>query len=70
MGSGNILYYVMTHWPGNAPTSFKRLFFAALAHGTKILDLYEMHSTAFTTENSIGEYPAENGTYDLFLCNS
>ena len=61
----NILYYVMTHWPGNAPTSFKRLFFAALAHGTKIIDLYEMHSTAFTTENSVGEYPnADNGTYE------
>eukprot|EP01047_Picozoa_sp_COSAG01_P091336 COSAG01_NODE_22964_length_834_cov_0.912925_1_plen_224_part_01 len=52
-------------WPGQAPTSFRRLFFAALAHGTKIIDLYEMHSTAFTTENSIGEYPAENGTYEL-----
>ena len=38
-------YYVMSHWPGQAPTSWKRLFYAALAHGAKIIDLYEMHST-------------------------
>ena len=35
----------MSHWPGQAPTSWKRLFYAALAHGAKIIDLYEMHST-------------------------
>ena len=61
----NILYYVMTHWPGQAPTSWKRLMYAALAHGTKVVDLYEMHSTFFTTENSIGEYPqSANGPYE------
>ena len=62
-----ILYYVMSHWPGQAPTSWKRLLYAALSHGTKVIDLYEMHSTFGTTENSVGEYPAAYGTYEMAL---
>eukprot|EP01052_Picozoa_sp_SAG31_P011090 SAG31_NODE_621_length_13502_cov_18.057002_3_plen_515_part_00 len=58
---------VMSHWPGQAPTSYKRLLYAAIGHGTKILDLYEMHSTFGTTENSVGEYPAAVGTYEVAL---
>lgn len=55
----------MSHWPGQAPTSYKRLLYAAFGHGTKVLDLYEMHSTYGTTENSVGEYHATVGTYEV-----
>ena len=64
---GGMLYYVMSHWPGQAPTSYKRLVYAALGHGTKVLDLYEFHSTFGTTENSVGEYRAAYGTYEMAL---
>ena len=30
-------------------------------------DLYEMHSTFGTTENSVGEYPDAVGTYEVAL---
>ena len=59
---GRILYYVMPHWPGQAPSSWKRLFYAALAHDTKVVDLYELHSTWGSTENSV--HP-RGGTYEM-----
>ena len=48
--SGEMIYYVLSHWPGQAPTSWRRMLYAALAHGTRIVDLYEFHSSFHTTE--------------------
>ena len=35
-----ILTYVMPHWPGNTPTSWRRQFYGDIAHGTKIVNIY------------------------------
>jgi hypothetical protein len=36
-----ILMYVMPHWPGNTPSMWRRLFYGDLAHGMKMVDLFE-----------------------------
>ena len=36
-----IMYYVMPHWPGNRPDSWRRLFYNALGHGMKKINLFE-----------------------------
>jgi len=36
-----ILYYVMPHMPNNTPNQWRRLFCGALAHGAKIIHLFE-----------------------------
>jgi len=49
-----ILYYVMPHWPGNTPTSWRRMFHNALGHGMKIVDLFEFRPVqAAYTENHV-----------------
>ncbi len=49
-----ILYYVMPHWPGNTPQSWRRLFYAALGHGMKIANLFEFRPLpAAYTENYV-----------------
>ena len=41
------------HYPGQATSSWRRLFYGALAHGMKTLDLYEFHSSWHATENYV-----------------
>jgi len=49
-----IHYYVMPHWPGNTPKMWKRQFYAALAHGMKIINLFEFHPVYMAyTENHV-----------------
>jgi len=48
---GKIHYYVMPHW-GNTPASWRRQFYGDLAHGMKIVDLFEFRPVqAAYTEN-------------------
>lgn len=47
-----IHYYVMPHWPGNTPGSWRRQFYGDLAHGAKIFNLFEFRPVqAAYTEN-------------------
>lgn len=49
-----IHYYVMPHWPGNTSGMWKRQFFAAIAHGAKIFNLFEFHPVWLAyTENHV-----------------
>ncbi|MBI2194086.1 MAG: hypothetical protein HYU36_19090 [Planctomycetes bacterium] len=49
-----ILMYVMPHTPGNTPASFRRAFYADVAHGAKIFNFFEPIPTALCyTENSM-----------------
>lgn len=49
-----IHYYVMPHWPGNTPTSWRRQFYSAVGHGAKILNLFEFRPVqAAYTENHV-----------------
>ena len=49
-----IHYYVMPHWPGNTPKMWKRQFYAALAHGMKIINLFEFYPVYIAyTENHV-----------------
>lgn len=49
-----ILYYVMPHYPGNTPDMWRRQFYGDIAHGMKIVDLFEFQPvwTAYT-ENHV-----------------
>jgi len=47
-----IQFYVMPHWPGNTPASWRRQFYGDLAHGAKIFNLFEFRPVqAAYTEN-------------------
>ncbi len=49
-----IHFYVMPHWPGNTPNSWRRLFYGALGHGMKIVNLFELRPVqAAYTENYV-----------------
>jgi len=49
-----IQYYVMAHYPGNNPTSYRRMFYSAVGHGAKILNLFEVDPVWLAyTENHI-----------------
>jgi hypothetical protein len=46
--------YVMPHWPGNTPSSWRRLFYGSLGHGAKVLNLFEFRPVqAAYTENHV-----------------
>jgi hypothetical protein len=48
--------YVMPHTPGNTPNSWRRLFYATLGHGAKIINLFEFRPVqAAYTENHSSE---------------
>jgi len=52
--AGKIHYYVMPHWPGNTPDAWRRQFYGDLAHGMKIVDLFEFRPVqAAYTENHV-----------------
>jgi hypothetical protein len=47
-------FYVMPHWPGNTPNSWRRLFFGALGHGVQQVNLFEFRPVqAAYTENHV-----------------
>lgn len=49
-----IHFYVMPHWPGNTPRSWRRQFYGDLAHGMKIVNLFEFRPVqAAYTENHV-----------------
>lgn len=51
-----IMYYVMPHMPNNTPNQWRRLFFGALGHGMKIVDLFEFRPVHVAyTENHVDE---------------
>jgi hypothetical protein len=51
-----IMYYVMPHMPNNTPNQWRRLFYGALGHGTKIVDLFEFRPVHVAyTENHVDE---------------
>jgi len=51
-----ILYYVMPHMPNNTPRQWRRLFYGALAHGMKIVDLFEFRPVHVAyTENHVDD---------------
>lgn len=49
-----IHFYVMPHWPGNSPAAWKRQFYGALAHGARMINLFEFRPVqAAYTENHV-----------------
>jgi len=51
-----ILYYVMPHMPNNTPRQWRRLFYGSLAHGMKIVDLFEFRPVHVAyTENHVDD---------------
>ncbi|HJN12947.1 MAG TPA: beta-galactosidase trimerization domain-containing protein [Pirellulaceae bacterium] len=51
-----IIYYVMPHMPNNTPNQWRRLFFGALGHGMKIVDLFEFRPVHVAyTENHVDD---------------
>ncbi len=51
-----IQYYVMPHMPNNTPNSWRRLFYGALAHGAKIINLFEFRPVQVAyTENHVDD---------------
>lgn len=53
-----IMYYVMPHMPNNTPNQWRRLFYGCLAHGMKVVDLFEFRPVHVAyTENHVDEPP-------------
>ncbi len=51
---GKIHYYVMAHAPGNTPRAWRRQFYGDLAHGVKVLNLFELRPRQVAyTENHV-----------------
>ena len=51
---GKIMYYVMPHMPNNTPNQWRRLFYAALAGGMKMVNLFEFRPVHVAyTENHV-----------------
>jgi hypothetical protein len=61
---GKTLYYIMSHYPGQNPDNWRRLFYTAISHGVKVIDLYEFHSTWRGTENYV---LPDGGSYETVL---
>ncbi len=50
------MYYVMPHMPNNTPRQWRRLFYGALAHGMKMVNLFEFRPVHVAyTENHVDE---------------
>jgi len=50
------MYYVMPHMPNNTPSQWRRLFFGSLAHGMKMVNLFEFRPVHVAyTENHVDE---------------
>lgn len=51
-----IHYYVMPHMPNNTPDQWQRLFYGAIGHGTKIVNLFEFRPVHVAyTENHVDD---------------
>ncbi len=51
-----IMYYVMPHAPNNTPSQWRRLFYSALGHGMKIVNLFEFRPVYVAyTENHVDD---------------
>jgi hypothetical protein len=51
---GRIQYYVMPHDPGNTPDDWRRQFYGDLAHGAKVINLFELRPVQVAyTENHV-----------------
>lgn len=51
---GKIHYYVMPHMPNNTPNQWRRLFYGAIGHGMKIVNLFEFRPVQVAyTENHV-----------------
>jgi hypothetical protein len=51
---GRIQYYVMPHDPGNTPNAWRRQFYGDIAHGAKVLNLFEIRPVqAAYSENHV-----------------
>ena len=51
-----ILYYVMPHMPNNTPNQWRRLFYGAVGHGMKIVNLFEFRPVHVAyTENHVDD---------------
>lgn len=49
-----MMQYVMPHWPGNTPASWRRMFYGSIAHGVKHFNLFEFRPMqAAYTENYV-----------------
>eukprot|EP00041_Stephanoeca_diplocostata_P032483 m.1041146 g.1041146 ORF g.1041146 m.1041146 type:complete len:1572 (-) comp24157_c0_seq4:1290-6005(-) len=60
-----IMQYVMAHFPGTTPRSWRRQFYADLAHGVKFINLYQF-APAFSSV--AGDYvDPDGGTYQAVL---
>ena len=60
-----IMQYVMAHYPGNTPTSWRRQFYGDLAHGVKYIHLYVF---AGSQSSPAGDYvDADGGTFEQVL---
>jgi hypothetical protein len=72
-----IHYYVMAHWPGNTANSWRRQFYGDLAHGAKIINLFEFrpvqaaytenHCSSLEMYQSVREAFYELGTFEDIL---
>jgi len=52
-----IHYYVMAHTPGNTASDWRRQFYGDLAHGMKIVNLFEIDRLAAAYTENYVEYP-------------
>lgn len=51
-----IHYYVMPHMPNNTPNQWRRLFYGALGHGMKVVNLFEFRPVQVSyTENHVDD---------------
>eukprot|EP00937_MAST-01D_sp_MAST-1D-sp2_P004985 g4985.t1 len=61
-GAPPILMYAMAHFPGNTPTSWARQFWGDIAHGVKLLNLFQFQPSA---EGYTCDYvDADGGSYE------
>ncbi len=55
-GDRKIMYYVMPHMPNNTPQQWRRLFYGALGHGMKMINLFEFRPVHVAyTENHVDD---------------
>ena len=62
---GKISYYIMPHSPGQNPSTWRRLFYSALIHGTRAVFVYELHPS---WTGSVDYADSFTGIYEEVLC--
>ncbi len=62
-----IHFYVMPHWPGTTPASWRRQFYGDLAHGAKIINMFEFRPVQVAyTENHCSSPEMYQGIREAF----